>query len=374
MVSYESMQELLDRLRLLEKKVQDGLKFLKLPELEQKIKNLEEEMQAPGFWDNAQKAQHIAREQGILDRKVTAWKRLKTDLIDGQELATLINEEEHPDEAAELKKQVEGLEKTYQDLEIQLYLSGKYDASPAMLSLHASAGGTDAQDWAEMLLRMYTRYAEGKGWKISLVEKSDGEEAGIKSATLRVEGDFTYGLLKEEAGMHRLVRLSPFNVKHTRETSFCRVEVVPEIEANELQIKDEDLKIDVFRAGGHGGQGVNTTDSAVRITHLPTGIVVQCQNERSQLQNKELAMKSLTSKLVVIQEKNRLKELKDIKGEHVEGAWGTQIRSYVLHPYQMVKDHRTKKETSQVDAVLAGDPEALDGFIEESLKSEQASH
>ena len=266
------------------------------------------------------------------------------------------------------------MEKTYQDLEIQLYLSGKYDASPAMLSLHASAGGTDAQDWAEMLLRMYTRYAEGKGWKISLVEKSDGEEAGIKSATLRVEGDFTYGLLKEEAGMHRLVRLSPFNVKHTRETSFCRVEVVPEIEANELQIKDEDLKIDVFRAGGHGGQGVNTTDSAVRITHLPTGIVVQCQNERSQLQNKELAMKSLTSKLVVIQEKNRLKELKDIKGEHVEGAWGTQIRSYVLHPYQMVKDHRTKKETSQVDAVLAGDPEALDGFIEESLKSEQASH
>lgn len=366
-----AMQELVEILQSLKKELADAKEFLKLESLEQKAAQIEAQMQTPGFWDQGNEAQRIAREHGELTRNIQAWRTFEADLKDAEELTQVLNAVTDEAEVHELTASVHELEERYRTLEIQLYLSGKYDNLPALLTVHAGAGGTDAQDWAEMVLRMYTRYGENKGWKLTLLDRSEGEEAGIKSATLRLEGEYAYGFLKEESGVHRLVRLSPFNAKHTRETSFCRVDVVPEIENVDFQIKDEDLRIDVFRAGGKGGQSVNTTDSAVRITHLPTGIVTQCQNERSQLQNKQQAMKALLSKLVALQEKMQLKELSDIRGEHVEVAWGNQIRSYVLHPYQMVKDHRTDCETSQVNKVLEGDPAELDVFIERSLKSEK---
>ncbi len=366
------MQQTLDTIKTLKKELADAQKFLNLPELEKRRQDLAEEMNQPGFWDNSQKAQKISREHGLLENTIAEWEKFEEDVKYVEELSSVINEVKDEEEFQELKEKTSELQKTFEKLEVQIYLNGKYDTLPVLLSIHAGAGGTDAQDWAEMLLRMYTRYAEAKGWKTELLERSDGEEAGLKSATIRIEGDFTYGFLKEEAGAHRLVRLSPFNIKHTRETSFCLVEVMPEIEEGEIKIKDDDLKVDVFKAGGHGGQSVNTTDSAVRITHLPTGIVVQCQNERSQLQNKQQALTTLTSKLVALKEQHHLEELGEIKGEHVDGSWGNQIRSYVMHPYQMVKDHRTKHETKQVETVLSGDLNEIDLFIERSLKSHKA--
>jgi len=367
------VEQLIAKIRTLEKELEDAKNFLKIPTLKKEKTELEERMQQPGFWDNQKEAQKISQEHGYLKNTISAWAKFEEDLKYADELTKIINEVEDDEEYKELETRVTELEKQYEKLEIQLYLNGKYDQAPVILSIHVGAGGTDAQDWAEMLLRMYTRYAEAKGWKAALLERSDGEEAGIKSATLRLEGEFTYGFLKEEAGTHRLVRLSPFNIKHTRETSFCLIEVTPEIEEGELKIKEEDLKIDVYRSSGKGGQSVNTTDSAVRITHIPTGIVVQCQNERSQLQNKQQALRALTSKLVALQEKHHLDTLSEIKGEHVGGSWGNQIRSYVLHPYQMVKDHRTKHETNQVETVLDGDPNEIDIFIERSLKSHKES-
>lgn len=367
------MQQTLDTISALKKELKDALSFLNLPALKKQRDDLAETMNRPGFWDDNNHAQKISREHGRLENIIFAWDKFTEDLKYIDELSGVINELTDEEEVRELKTKTAELTQIFEKLEIQLYLSGKYDTLPVFISIHAGAGGTDAQDWAEMLLRMYTRYAEGKGWKIELIERSDGDEAGIKSATLRIEGEFTYGFLKEEAGAHRLVRLSPFNVKHTRETSFCLVEIMPEIEEGEIKIKEDDLKMDVFRASGHGGQSVNTTDSAVRIIHLPTGIVVQCQNERSQLQNKQQAMKTLTAKLAALQEQHHLKELSDIKGEHVDGSWGNQIRSYVLHPYQMVKDHRTDYETSQIEKVLNGDVNELDLFIEHSLKSHKQS-
>lgn len=363
------MEHLTETIRKLEKELADAQKFLNLPDLEKNKADLEEQMQKPGFWDNQKAAQKISQEHGQIENTLTAWAKFEEDLKYADELTQVISEVSDDEEYKELEQKVAELEKSYEHLEIQLYLSGKYDKLPILLSIHAGAGGTDAQDWAEMILRMYTRYAEAKGWKIEFLDRSDGDEAGIKSATLRVEGEFTYGFLKEEAGTHRLVRLSPFNSKHTRETSFCKVEVSPEIEAGDTEIKEEELKVDVYRASGHGGQSVNTTDSAVRMTHLPTGIVVQCQNERSQLQNKQQCLKTLTSKLIALQEQHHLDALNEIRGEHVEGSWGNQIRSYVMHPYQMVKDHRTDHETSQVETVLNGEPNEIDIFIERSLKS-----
>ncbi len=365
------MHDLKEKLLALQKEVKDATNFLKLEDMETRVEDLEMQMNQPGFWDDQAAAQKVAKEHGFTKQKVEDWNTLKSEVQYALELVGLLNEVEDEAEVKELGAKVNDLGNRFEKLETQLYLGGKYDPLPALFSVHAGAGGTDAQDWAEMILRMYTRYAEAKGWKTTLLDRSDGETAGIKSATLRVEGDYTFGFLKEEAGVHRLVRLSPFNAKHTRETSFCMVDVVPEIENSEVKIDDEDLRVDVFRASGHGGQGVNTTDSAVRITHLPTGIVVQCQNERSQLQNKQQAMNALISKLVILQEKLQLKELKDIRGEQVQNAWGSQIRSYVLHPYQMVKDHRTSYETSQVEKVLEGDPNELDLFIEKSLKAEK---
>lgn len=267
----------------------------------------------------------------------------------------------------ELQPLVEDFLQRNQKLKISLFLSGKYDSSDAILSIYAGAGGKDAQDFAEMLLRMVTRFCESQEWSVEVLDRSDSEDVGIKAVTLEIHGYMAYGLLKSEHGVHRLVRLSPFNAGNTRETSFAKIDVVPLIEEDlSVEIPPEDLRIDVFRAGGKGGQGVNTTDSAVRITHLPTGLVVQCQNQRSQLQNKSTAMQILSSRLIKLKEQQQVEQVKDLKGPKQEAAWGNQIRSYVLHPYQMVKDHRTEVETSQTDKVLDGD---LMPFIEGYLRT-----
>ena len=252
------------------------------------------------------------------------------------------------------------------ELSIEALLRGKYDANDAILTLHAGAGGTEAQDWVEMLFRMYTRYAERSGYKVSVLDKLDGDDAGIKSVTFSVEGENAYGYLKAEMGVHRLVRISPFDANKRRQTSFASLEVMPEITENEdIRINPEELRVDTYRSGGAGGQHINKTDSAVRITHLPTGIVVQCQNERSQIQNRETAMKMLISKLTELRERERLEEAQSIKGEMKKIEWGSQIRSYVFCPYTLVKDHRTGYENANVNAVMDGD---LQGFIIEYLK------
>ena len=349
------MQETKEKLEHILKEIKSAKDFLKFPELETRLKELDAEMSQEGFWDDQDKARKISEEAGHIRNTLEDWNDFEKEAQDSLELLEIITPEE-----------VEKLEKKLDKLSIQLYLNGRYDKSAAIISIHAGTGGTDAQDWGEMLLRMYSRYAESKEWKIEVLEKTMADDAGIKSAELRVSGPFAYGFLKEEHGVHRLVRLSPFNSGNTRETSFVLVEITPEIEEHEVEIKEDDLKTETFRASGHGGQSVNTTDSAVRITHIPTDLTVQCQNERSQLQNKQTALKNLKSKLIALQEKHNLEAIDDIKGEHTQHSWGNQIRSYVLHPYQMVKDHRTDHETNQIEKVLDGD---LDDLIEASLRS-----
>ncbi len=332
------------------------------------IEELGQLTQAADFWQNQKKAEKISRD---LKNKQKVWQELldlEKELADLKDFAEIFNEEkaEGGAEMEDLKNSVVGLEEKVKKLSVLLFLSGKYDQNPAFLSLHAGTGGKDAQDFTEMLLRMYLRYCESKDWEVTVLEKSEGEEVGIKSVTLEIKGYMAYGYLKAEGGVHRLVRRSPFNTKHTRETSFAAVEVIPEIEEEEIEIKADDLKIDTYRASGAGGQHVNVTDSAVRITHLPTGITVQCQNERSQRQNKETALKVLTSRLVALAEEEKVKNIVELKGKRREISWGNQIRSYVLHPYTMVKDHRTGAETSQVEKVLDGDLEFfITSFLEQ---------
>lgn len=290
---------------------------------------------------------------------------LKTGIDDIIELAEIVDEGDKK-EVKDISSQLENFQKELDELEFQTLFSGKYDYSDAIISIYAGAGGDDAQDWADMLLRMYLRWTEQNNFKVNIIDKTAGAEAGIKSATIEIKGKWVYGNLRSEAGVHRLVRLSPFNSDNLRQTSFARVEVLPVVEDDvDVEIKAEDLRIDTYRSSGAGGQSVNTTDSAVRITHVPTGLVAQCQNERSQLQNKEKAMMILQAKLhqqrLVEKEKEKLK----LRGEVQSAEWGSQIRSYVLHPYKMIKDHRTKFETSNVEKVLEGE---LDGFIESYLK------
>lgn len=284
------------------------------------------------------------------------------------ELVEITSPETDPEMAQELHQQVPLLVQDFLQFETMTLLSGHYDLHNALLTIHAGTGGVDAQDWAHILFRMYSRFAENNHFKIQLIDWSPAEEAGIKTVTLEIKGDYAYGMLKSESGVHRLVRISPFNAKHSRETSFALIEVIPVLEdTSAITIKPDDLKIDVFRAGGHGGQGVNTTDSAVRITHVPTGIVVQCQNERSQLQNKELAMKTLKNRLMAIHLAEKQQELKELKGSH-QNSWGHQIRSYVMHPYTMVKDHRTDVEMTDVNKVLDGE---ILPFIEGYLRNKE---
>ena len=316
-------------------------------------------MSAPGFWDDQEQAAKVSAEHARAGRRVEEFRTLETDVEDLASLAEMA--EDDPEIAAELESQLAPVEQRLAALEEQRLFSGRYDAGDALVTVNAGAGGTDAQDWAEMVLRMEMRWAEKRGFKVELLEATAGEEAGIKSATFRVDGDNAYGLYGAEKGVHRLVRLSPFDSANRRQTSFAGVEVAPVIEdAAEVEIDADDLQVDTYRASGAGGQHVNKTDSAVRITHRPSGIVVQCQNERSQTQNRESAMKVLRGKLVERQEQERMAELAREKGDAQDVNFGSQIRSYVLHPYTMVKDHRTDHEMGDANRVLEGD---LDGFV-----------
>ncbi len=360
------MHEIKPQLEEIQGFIKKGLETVDLPTKKKDLAVFNAEMQSEGFWNDSGHAQEVSQKASNLGKVIENWEKVDSECDELLELLPGISPENDPESAEEYREMVESLKVAWRKLEISTFLSGEYDGNNAILMIHAGTGGTDAQDFADMLLRMYLRYAERMDFSVEILDKSIGDEAGIKSCTFSVKGQFAYGYLKGEGGVHRLVRLSPFNSKHTRETSFAYLEVLPEIEqTSEVEINADDLKTDVFRAGGHGGQSVNTTDSAVRITHIPTGIVVQCQNERSQLQNKEHAMKVLHSRLVDLMEKEQAKEISDLKGGKVEMSWGNQIRSYVLHPYKMVKDHRTDYEESDPDKVFDGE---LDGFIEAELK------
>ena len=316
-------------------------------------------MSEAGFWDDQENAAKVSAEHSRAARRLEEFATLQTEVEDLESLAEMARED--PEIEAELEGQLAPVERRLEVLEEQRLFSGHYDNNDALVTVNAGAGGTDAQDWAEMVLRMQMKWAEKRGFKVELLEVSPGEEAGIKSATFRVEGENAYGLYAAEKGVHRLVRLSPFDSANRRQTSFAGVEVAPVVEdAAEVQIEADDLQVDTYRASGAGGQHVNKTDSAVRITHRPSGIVVQCQNERSQTQNRETAMKMLRSKLVEREERRRLEEIAKERGEAQDVNFGSQIRSYVLHPYSMVKDHRTDHEVGDTGRVLDGD---LDGFV-----------
>jgi peptide chain release factor 2 len=332
-------------------------------QLTERVSALEQEMGAPGFWEDQERAARVSAEHARASRRLSTYRDLERDVEDLGPLAELA--EEDPEIGTELEDQIRSVQERLEQLEEQRLFSGRYDSGDALVTINAGAGGTDAQDWAEMLLRMEMRWAERRGFDVELLEASPGEEAGIKSATFMVKGDNAYGLFGAEKGVHRLVRLSPFDAAHRRQTSFAGVEVSPVVEdIGEVQIEDDDLQIDTYRASGAGGQHVNKTDSAVRITHKPTGIVVQCQNERSQSSNKAEAMTMLRSKLLELEERKRREEIARERGEAQDVNFGSQIRSYVLHPYSMVKDHRTDHEMGDTARVLDGD---LDGFARSYL-------
>jgi len=335
--------------------------------LNKKLQELELKMQEKDFWDDISKAGEVTQEAKRVKDKIEYISSLfsRADDID-----VLIELTEDGDEetSGEVITEVNLLEKEVEKLKIEILLSGEYDRNNAILTLHTGVGGTDANDWTEMLLRMYTRYCESMGYKIETLDYLPGDEAGVKSVTLRIEGEFAYGYLKAEKGIHRLVRISPFNANGKRQTSFASVEVLPELtKEQDIEINPTDLKTDTYRASGAGGQHVNKTESAVRITHIPTGIIVQCQNERSQIQNRETAMNMLKAKLIELKERAHKEKIEDLTGDLKDMGWGSQIRSYVLHPYSMVKDHRTGVETSNVNGVMNGDiQEFINGFLRNS--------
>ena len=346
--------ELAKRLRQLAVDIESAVARLGLDEKQRQLADLEEQVSRPELWNNPDHAQMVTRELSSLKSIVQPWKVLQTQANDAIELLDIIDDEL----ADEFAGQVQAMEKTFAELKQQLMFDGKYDAGDAILRLSSGVGGDDAQDFTEMLERMYLRWAEQNGFTTSVIERSPGEQAGVKTSVIEVSGPYAYGWLKSENGVHRMVRLSPFNAE-SRETSFALVEVLPKIDApDEVQIDDKDLRIDIYRSGGHGGQGVNTTDSAVRITHLPTNTVVTIQNERSQIQNKAKAMEILRGKLVAMQLEQHAASLGELRAGD-SASWGSQIRNYVLHPYKLVKDTRTKHEEKDVEAVLDG---RLKGF------------
>ncbi|MDO5037616.1 MAG: peptide chain release factor 2 [Tissierellia bacterium] len=335
--------------------------------LREALEDLNAQTMEAGFWDDSQAAQKVIRKQNQVKGQVDLYDGLDEAIEEAALMIDLMEEEEDYSFYEGFKENLEAISKKLDAFEIDILLDGEYDDSDAILSIHAGAGGTEAQDWAGMLLRMYRRYGDKKGYKVETLDILKEDEAGIKSVTLLVQGPHAYGYLKAEKGVHRLVRISPFDAAKKRHTSFASVDIYPELDEEiEIDIKDEDLKIDTYRSSGAGGQHVNTTDSAVRITHLPTGIVVQCQNERSQIQNRETAMNMLKAKLVALAEEEKKEKIEDLQGNYSQIAWGSQIRSYVFHPYTMVKDLRTQVEVGDVQRVMDGD---LDPFINAYLEA-----
>jgi peptide chain release factor 2 len=333
--------------------------------LAKRISELEAKMQQTDFWDDIVKAQEITQEAKRLTEKSDRFNNINQRLEDIEVFAELLDEEDESS-ADEIITEIKDLTVEIEKFRIEILLSGEYDRNNAILNLHAGVGGTDAQDWTEMLLRMYTRWSEQKGYSVQTLDYLPGDEAGIKGVTLKISGEYAYGYLKAEKGIHRLVRISPFNANGKRQTSFASMEVLPELtQGQDIDIRPEDIRVDTYRAGGAGGQYVNKTESAIRITHLPTGIVVQCQNERSQHSNKEEALRMLKSKLIELKERAHKEKIEDLTGDLKDIGWGSQIRSYVFQPYTMVKDHRTGAEMGNVNAVMDGD---IDIFINEYLK------
>ncbi len=360
------IHELVKSLGALKQKFADLRVLLKLDEKAIEIAELQKKMNEPKFWNNQKQATKTSKHLGSLQGEIEQWEKLSKQISDLLEISELDEKDKDVNLREDIEKQYQSVSEAVSQLEFQTLLSEKYDDRNAIVAIHAGSGGTEAQDWAEMLLRMVLRYAEKKKWKTFMLDETRGQEAGIKSAVFRIEGNYSYGHLKSEHGTHRLVRISPFDAEKMRHTSFALIEVIPELEESEtVEINPKDLRIDTFMSGGHGGQSVNTTYSAVRVVHIPTNITVSCQNERSQLQNKETALKILKSKLQKIKDEEEEKEKQKLRGEYKSPEWGSQIRSYVLHPYHMVKDLRTDYETADDKGVLDGE---LDGFVEAYLR------
>ncbi|MDH5696235.1 MAG: peptide chain release factor 2 [Dehalococcoidia bacterium] len=357
------MQELSDKLKDLQARISMAMVHLDIATREEEIAGLEKQSAQPDFWLDQIKARSVMRQLAEQRKVVQLWRELEKQAADVAELIALGDSSLE----AEIQSEVEKVASCLDELELEMAFSGEYDARNAILAIHAGAGGTESQDWAQMLMRMYLRWAERRGYEAKILDISPGEGAGIKSAVIGVDGDYACGYLKSEHGVHRLVRLSPFDADHARHTSFALVEVMPEAEADvDVKMEPDDLRVDVFRSSGPGGQHMQKTSSAVRLTHLPTGLVVSCQSERSQHQNKEIALKILRSRLLDLELAKRVEERAKLKGERIAAGWGNQIRSYVLHPYKMVKDHRTDYQTSDTEAVLDG---GLDDLIAAYLRS-----
>ncbi len=346
-----------------------GIHF-EIAKLESQIEELEKESAREGFWDDLENSQKVLQKIKQLKDKVASFNALKGEWEDLSTLIELAIDEDDESLLPEVEESFNTLTKNLEKMRLDTLLSGKYDANNAIISIHPGAGGTEAQDWAQMLLRMYQRWGERRGFTVETLDFLAGDEAGVKSVTIQLSGANAYGYAKCEKGVHRLVRISPFDASGRRHTSFASVDVMPEIDENiEVNINPEDIRVDTFRASGAGGQHINKTDSAIRMTHIPTGVVVACQNERSQHQNRETAMKMLKAKLFEMAEREQMEKIEDLKGDMKDIAWGSQIRSYVFHPYNMVKDHRTNFEMGNIGAVMDGD---LDGFINEYLKGANA--
>jgi peptide chain release factor 2 len=358
------MTEEIKQLEELKEKVETISALLDIEKMEKELKELEKTIQQPNFWKDQEKAKALSKQYEHLRKEIDTWKILKKDIEELLDLVNEIHTQKEEGMEKDIQMQTAKLQKRVKENETIVLLNEKHDKKSAIISMYAGSGGTEAQDWTAMLLRMIVRFSEKKEWDVTVLDESRGQEAGLKSVTLRVEGRYAYGHLKSEHGTHRLVRISPFDAEAMRHTSFANMEVIPEIEAEELTINPKDLRIDTFMAGGNGGQSVNTTYSAVRIVHIPSGISVQCQNEKSQQQNRLAAMRVLTSRLQQKKEQEEEKERQALKGEHKKAEWGNQIRSYVLHPYKMVKDVRTKYESSDPMKVLDGN---LQPFIDAYL-------
>jgi len=359
MIHTDEAKQTLSEIRIL---AQEAETALGIDALTKEITGLKQKMEAPGFWDDIKEAHKVNKKIKPIEDKLEQYGKLSSRLADAGALLELVEETGDTDMGEELVLELSALKKDVSELRLKALLRGEYDANGAILSLHAGAGGTEAQDWVEMLHRMYTRWCERKKYSMRVLDYLAGDEAGIKSVTMEVQGLNAYGYLKAEKGVHRLVRISPFDSSARRHTSFASLDVMPLLDEDEadIEINPDELRIDTYRASGAGGQHVNKTESAVRITHIPTGIVVQCQNERSQIQNRETSMRMLKAKLIEKRESEKMQEIQQIKGEMKKIEWGSQIRSYVFHPYSMVKDHRTGEETGNVNAVMDGE---IDGFI-----------